>query len=553
MQLITKNISSRLSESLWAPSILIAIAISVLYGKFLWSPVVFDDLYFFDGSIRSDYLGKIFSFSLRWLPYATFEWTRELLGLDLIWFHLGNMVLHITNAILLFLFLRMLFESVLGADSAAKSSMISEEKLSPTWMAFFAALIFSLHPVTVYAVAYLSQRSTLMATFFMLIMLIMFLQGLLLRKSKYFFISAIAYCFSVLSKEHAIMAPSLAFVMLVLVCKPTKELIRQVLPTFILYGVTAAFVFYQVKSSNILGHAYEINANDMLSRLKSYSEFDTDFAYPLSILTQSWLFFKYIWLWLAPSPASMSVDMVENFATRFLSWPYTLSFVGFFAYLGAAIYLLFQRGLKGLLGFAMLCPCVMFATEFATVRIQESFVLYRSYLWMVCAFAATPFFLQRLSAKRAVWVLTFVALLMVPFSWDRLTTFSHPLLLWDDAARLLTDTEKRPGAERIYHNRGIEYAQLKMYPEAILDYEKALSIFPEYSYAFNDRGAAFFSTGKYQEALKDFERASELNPKYTRPYLGMARSHEALGNAHEARKNYEELCARGISLGCLKK
>lgn len=553
MQLTTKNILSRLSQSHWTPGILIAIAISLLYGQFLWNPVVFDDLYFFNGSIRPDYLGKIFSFNLRWLPYATFEWTREILGLDLIWFRLGNMLLHITNSILLFLFLRSLFGVVLIIDTGKDPSHTSSARLSPTWTAFFAALIFSLHPVSVYAVAYLVQRSTVMATFFVLLMLMLFLQGLIRGKSKYFIASAIAYFFAVLSKEHAIMAPALTVALLFLICKPTKQLVRQILPTFILYGITAIFVFYQVKSSNILGHAYEINASDMLSRLSRYSEFDTALAYPLSILTQSWLFFKYIGLWLVPSTASMSVDMVENFATRLSSWSYMLSFAGFILYVAAAVYLLLQRGSKGLLGFAMLCPGLMFATEFSTVRIQESFVLYRSYLWMVCAFAVIPFLLQKLSAKRAVWFLTFISLLMVPLSWGRLMTFSHPLLLWDDAARLVTDKEMRPGVERIYHNRGIEYAQLKMYPEAIQDYEKAISIYPEYSYAFNDRGASFFETGRYSEALKDFERASELNPRYSRPYLGLARTYEALGNQDASRKNYEELCTRGINVGCEKK
>lgn len=551
--MIIKNIPYCAVKSLWIPAILISIAISLLYGQFLWNPVVFDDLYFFNGSIRSDYLGKIFSLNLRWLPYATFEWTHELLGLDLIWFHIGNMFIHIANSLLLFLFLRSLFGAVLDIGNGKGFSRASSARLSMTWTAFFAALIFSLHPVAVYAVAYLVQRSTLMATFFVLLMLILFLQGLIRGKTKYFVASAIAYFFAVHSKEHAIMAPALTLALLFLICKPTKQLVRQIFPTFILYGITAVFVFYQVKTSNILGHAYEINAIDMLSRLSSYSEFDTALAYPLSILTQSWLFFKYIGIWIVPSASSMSVDMVENFATSFFSLPYTLSLIGFILYIAASIYLLLQRGSKGLLGFAMLCPSLMFATEFATVRIQESFVLYRSYLWMVCAFSAAPFLLQKLSARHSIWVLTFIAVLMVPMSWGRLTTFSHPFLLWDDAARLLTDKEMRPGVERIYHNRGIEFAQLKMYPEAILDYEKAISIYPEYSYAFNDRGASFFEIGKYPEALKDFERASELNPKYTRPYLGMARTNEALGNQEAARKNYVELCTRGISLGCLKK
>ncbi|MGZ5574507.1 MAG: hypothetical protein ACXWEO_05730, partial [Methylobacter sp.] len=86
--------------------------VTLLYGQFLWNPVVFDDIYFFDGTVHEEYLGKVFSFDLRWLPYATFEWTRSLLGLDLIWFRLGNLGLHLALVVTLFLFLRRLFERV---------------------------------------------------------------------------------------------------------------------------------------------------------------------------------------------------------------------------------------------------------------------------------------------------------------------------------------------------------------------------------------------------------------------------------------------------------
>ena len=51
--------------------------------------------------------------------------------------------------------------------------------LSPSWLAFFGALIFALHPAAVYAVAYLNQRSTLMATLFTLVMWRLFLEGLI--------------------------------------------------------------------------------------------------------------------------------------------------------------------------------------------------------------------------------------------------------------------------------------------------------------------------------------------------------------------------------------
>ncbi len=103
------------STSFRTPLSLLALCLPIilLYCQFLWNPVSFDDDYFFDGSVHQQYLDKVFSFDLRWLPYATFEWTRSLLGLDLIWFHLGNLAIHLATTTTLFLFLRRLFSVVL--------------------------------------------------------------------------------------------------------------------------------------------------------------------------------------------------------------------------------------------------------------------------------------------------------------------------------------------------------------------------------------------------------------------------------------------------------
>lgn len=533
--------------------LLLGLAAASVYGQFLWNPFVFDDLNFFKDAVRTEYLGKIFSFDLRWLPYATFEWTRALLGRDLIWLHLGNLALHIANITLLFLFLRKLFGVVLLYEKIISPQPAAVNTLSQSWLAFFGALFFALHPAAVYAVTYLIQRTTLMATFFTLIMMRLFLEGTVRESRGLLIASAGAYFFAVFSKEHAIMAPAVALTMLFLLRRPSRELFRQMLPAFVLYGLIAAIVVFQVKSRHILGQNYEIYAADMLARLAKLDPgFDPQLAYPLSVLTQSLLFFKYLLLWIVPNPAWMSVDMVEDFAMRLWSWPYVAGLTGFVLYLFAAIRLLIQREMKGLLGFALLCPWLLFATEFSTIRIQESFVIYRSYLWMVCLFVAMPFLFQKLSAKRTVAILMAIALVMIPATWTRLSTFSHPLLLWDDAARLVKNKQNRPGVERIYLNRGGMLFKLERYHEAILDYNKAIAINPEYVYAYTNRGLTYTEIKKYPQALGDFTKSIELNPQSHIPYLGKAVVYEELNDMSEARSQYKASCLRGFRQGCRK-
>jgi tetratricopeptide (TPR) repeat protein len=290
---------------------------------------------------------------------------------------------------------------------------------------------------------------------------------------------------------------------------------------------------------------------DMLSKLARLDPgFDPGLAYPLSILTQSFLFFKYLLVWLLPNPAWMSVDMFETFATRLWSWPHIAGLISFIAYPVAATWLLLKRGRKGLLGFAMLCPWLMFATELSTIRIQESFVLYRSYLWMPGVLAALPFLFQQAPARRAGLILTALAIAMIPATWERLKTFSSPFLLWHDAARLINGKDNRPGVERIYHNRALHLSKLGYFDKAMEDYDKAIALNPDYQLAYNDRGATYLSTKDYASAISDFNRAIELNPKFARPYLGRALTYEALDNPAAALQNYQVLCSMGFVEGC---
>src|SRR5207253_4238768 len=139
-----------------------------------------------------------FSLDMRWLPYATFEWTRVLIGPDIVWLRLGNLSLHIANCMVLFLFLQRLFEAVLPVEKNGVAAA-SENVLAPVWLAFFGALIFALHPASVYGAAYLIQRTTLMATLFTLVMWHWFLKGITRGSRWWLLASAGAYLLAVLA------------------------------------------------------------------------------------------------------------------------------------------------------------------------------------------------------------------------------------------------------------------------------------------------------------------------------------------------------------------
>ncbi|MDB5853191.1 MAG: hypothetical protein JWR22_1232 [Herminiimonas sp.] len=550
MKLSHSASSPRLGLLLFA---LVCVATAALYGQFLWNPVVFDDHNFFGGPVHPDNLTLGYLFGIRGLAYGSFEWTRHLVGLQLIWYRAGNLLIHIATCLVLFQFLHRLFEVVLeGEQNGAVAVRVPQGgALSPLWLAFFGSLLFALHPVSVYATAYLIQRTSLLAGLFTLCMLLLFLEGVVRQRRELLVISALAYVLAVYSKEHAIMAPALAGILLILLRRRWWESWREWSVPFVLYALIALRVVLQLKSNGIMGAAYEPRGGDMLAELaRQYPGFDPHMAYPLSIMTQGFLFFKYLLLWIVPNPDWMAVDMFERFAVRFMSWPETAGFVAFILYAGVALRLLYKRGRAGLLGFAMLCPWLMFATELSTVRIQETFVLYRSYLWMPCLFAALPYLFRRVKAVHAAALLGIVGLVFASLAWNRLVTFSSALKLWDDAAKLTVGKDKRPGVERVYHNRGLAYTRDGQLDRALTDLNKSLTIKPGQVYVLNDRGVTLSLMKRYPEALRDFNEGLAIGPGFVMSRFGRAETLNAMGDNAAAHAEYLDLCMHGVPEGC---
>lgn len=528
-----------------APLLVIALATSALYGGFLASPLVFDDFSYFSDAVDGELKPKP-DFGLRWLPVASFTWIHDALGAGLIWQRAANLALHIVNSSLLFVFLARLFECVIPKEQSGAFVVAGRTLPTWPWLAFSGALWFALNPAAVYGVAYLAQRTILMTSLFALLTWLLLLEGVVRERQRWLLASCLAYLLAVYSKEHALMVPAVAFAVTMLVRKPSRRLWIQLGPTFFLYGLIAAYTYYQVKSGGVVGRPYEPNAYSALDSLG----IDPAQSYALSVVTQGFLFFKYLLLWIVPNPGWMSVDMVERFVRSYFTWPETPVFLAFLSYPLLAAWLLWQRGRLGLLGFAMLVPWLLFATEIATVRMQEMFVLYRSYLWMPCLAAALPVLIKRVPVRYAIAFAVAVPVALSLASWNRLSSFSDSFLLWDDALRKAEGRGETFRLGRMYHNRGVAHLGGKRYEQAIRDFNAALDIFPNYTLLYNDRAVAYLETGQYQKALRDYDQAILLKPDYYNPYLGRALVHEALGNVAAARLDYGRSCRLGVQEVC---
>lgn len=489
----------RVTRTPWMIAALVAGVLALYWGS-LGNPLVFDDGQI-PARILGSYLTSGLEFELRWVSSITFGWTHEAFGKDWFWHRLENVLLHAAVVSVLFLFLRRLFSIVLHSDDADSA-----------WYAFSSALLFLAHPVAVYGVAYLIQRSILMATLFGLVTLWLFLEGLVRNGRWWFVASAVAYFAAVFSKEHSVMVPAVAAALAVLVRGWPPRLLRELALPFALYAAIAALV--TLKARGLLGAQYEPFAEAAVRQLVEADRTgERPSLYALSVINQGYLFFRYLLTWLLPFPGWMSADLRPAFPAHLASWPQAAGFLVWLIWPAVAVALLVRRGRAGIVGFAMLAPWTLALTEMATVRVQEPFVLYRSYLWMSLLPAAVPALMAGLGPRWRYALLVAACLALLPPFFDRLRTFSSDLRLWDDAVRKIGDS-RVPYADRSYRNRGVAYYYLGRYREALQDFDKALELDPRNAKSWLMRGSLHMRAEESERALADFNRALEIDPSY---------------------------------------
>ena len=91
--------------------------------------------------------------------------------------------------------------------------------------------------------------------------------------------------------------------------------------------------------------------------------------------------------------------------------------------------------------------------------------------------------------------------------------------------------ELDPQYVKAYNNRGLVYSALKEYFKAIADYNQALELDPKSAPTYTNRGNAYFELKEYFKAISDYNQALELKPK-------LAQAYYKRGNAYFELKDY---------------
>lgn len=512
------------------------VGICIIYFPGLDNGFVFDDYQLESGTLLREY-GSVTALKQRMLSYGSFVWIEVLFGEGWWKQRVVNVALHCTVALGLLALWRTLAAQVRWPEDLAERPNLAASRDAAV---FIGVAVFAFNPMAVYAVAYLIQRSILMATLFVVLACLFFARGLLGRSRANYVLAALCYVLAMLSKEHALMAPALAVPLYLFLRRPSP---RQ---TALIIGVSALAVagvaaILIARYGSIIGVTFDELSRIYVDQLKAIDPDINARVYELSLINQMKLFFGYGLLWLLPNVGWMSIDLRPPFPMSFADWTAVAGVVGFVGILAASAWLLLWRdGPLRFLGLCLSIPLLLFATEFVTVWIQDPFVLYRSYLWAI----GLPGLVLLLFVGTRPQLLYLIALalsvLLIGLSMERVSSFASTLTVWSDAIdKLNADAPPNAvGRWRPYLNRGSYYLENDQPQLAYPDFAQADALGELQGSARFNMGVSLLLMKRPVEAVDALNLAEKRGFRHPGLFYQRAQALAASGNFEAAIADY---------------
>ena len=440
-----------------------------------------------------------------WVEYHL--WRLAPLG-----YHLDNILLHAANAVLVWLILRRL--AVPGA-----------------WV---AAAIFAVHPVQVEAVAWVSERKSVLGGLFCLLSVWLFLRVTLTGDD----LST--------RRWRLLYGLSLACFALALLARPVVMAAAVVLPLLVWYkrgrltwGEGFRIAWYWVLAAIVTPVTIWVQYTHVGAAGESFN---------YSALERVLIAGRVLWFYLGklvwPYPLIFCYDKWPIDAGAWWQYLYPGSVV---AALAALILLRRRIGLGPLVGALVFAIILSPALGFFNVYWHLYYFVADHMQYLACvglialAVAGAAAAATRLGtwAQPVSWAIAAALLgLFGALTWQQCGIYQDDETVWNDTLR------KNPNSWMALNNRGRAYFHKKDYDRAIRDFDLAIHLKPDHAKAYNNRGNAYNSKGQYDAAIKDLDKAIELKPDVAEAYNNRGIAYYGKGQYDAAIKD----CDKAIGL-----
>ncbi|MFI5295598.1 MAG: tetratricopeptide repeat protein [Thermodesulfovibrionales bacterium] len=547
---------------------------NTFHSPFMWdekreiieNPVIKDLGNFLSNTKGYDYNPR------RFIGYLTFALNYHFGRLNVTGYHAVNLVIHITNALLVYFLVVLTFRTPSMRQSTDPSPP------APVLLALVTALLFVAHPLQTQAVTYVVQRFASLATLCYLLSLVMYIKGRLglehpevsVRKGgfsapfsafTFFFLSlAFAVC-AMKTKEIAFTLPLVIVLYEVTFFKSSlKKKLLFLLPVLLTLIIVPISILHSDKP---LG--------EILSDVSEKTKVQTDLSRWEYLMTEMRVIVTYLRLIFVPARQNLDYDY-PTYHTLFTP-PVCLSFVFLLAVFCTALYLLYQTRQKAtgkrqwaegkseesvfdespadsapcpfpvaslyrLIAFGILWFFITLSVESSVIPIVDVIFEHRVYLPSVglfLAMTAGAFVLANRPGMEKVVIpsLVLVTLVLSGITYARNTVWKDEISLWRDVV-LKSSDKARP-----HNNLGYAYYMKGHLHEAVAEYQIALRLDPDFADAHNNLGSAYYRQGRFNESTVEFEAAVKLNPGDVRAHSNLAAAYGTTGRMDEALREFQ--------------
>ncbi len=478
---------------------------------------------------------------LTWLSHAI---DYVIWGLNPMGHHLTNIILHAVNTPLVVLLAVRLIEE--NNKRYAVSSMKSENPPSPPFSkggmggfvtlydsrfplitAGVTGLLFGLHPLHVESVAWASERKDLLCALFFLLSIRSYMSYQSDKRYRTYLFSLGFFLLALMSKP---MAVTLPVVLLILDWYPFKRIqslkalwktLVEKIPFVTLSLISSVLtVLAQRAGEAIVSMEVAPLSTRALVAVKSLIAYLWKMLLPLNLIP----FYPY--------PRNISFFSFESLLPIFLVMGITIICVGLLKKqkLWLSVWGYYVVTLIPVIGMVQVGNQSMADRYTYLPGLGPFLIIGLGVAWAskkVDALTRRSLIVKLAGITAAIFV--FVS--MIYLTINQTGIWKNSIQLWSYVIE--NEPEKVPHA---YNNRGIAYADMKEYDQAIADYNKAIELNPRNFFAYNNRGIAYFYKGRYDQAIADYNKSIEINPKYDIVYYNMACLYSTRNNNEEACK-----------------
>ncbi len=401
-------------------------------------------------------------------------------GYNKVAFHLGNLLLHLLNALLLLTVLTRILDS-------------------RAW-AFSSSLLWAIHPTHVEAIGYISGTADPMGLLFFLMGLWMLPFKDFRKNSKALFLAWIFFTLSLLSKEAMIVAPALLVLVLAYKNPTTRWSLKTYIPTLPFWLVA---VVYMGLRKTVL------NFNETYSFYKSTNIYTENMIYRVYTYLATLPDYLEILFW----PVDLHMERKFPVHTEFTSAPVLAGFAIVALSLGPCLWFYFKRKTAWPL-FSWLWFFAAFVPMMGILVPVNSFILeHWLYLPSIGFFIVVGFWLkldwQSLPKKLRSTVLVLICLFLMAFTHIRNRDWATPITFYGNIL------EHSQGSARVHNNLAMAYSEKKEFNKAIPHYLKAIELADTYPQTHYNLARAYIQTNQLQKAKTHLKRSLEIKPDFS--------------------------------------